>query len=546
MEKLKPNTNQPYKVVVLAAGKGRRLEEMTADTNKALLPLAFKSVLSHIIEKFPISVTFVLAVGYKKQEIQDYLLLAHPERHFQFVEVDRFEGPGSGPGYSLLCCQKALGDSPFILTTVDTLVLEDIPPPDEDWLGIAPVTATQKYNSVSLEGDTVTNMQDKVECENTHAFIGLCGIRSTELFWRHLKEDRGLVGGELQLSNGLKPLVAQKMRGVPFVWFDTGDKESFNRTSKALDPSLKDNFDFSKRDEFIYFVNGRVIKYFRDETIARQRVERAKRLEGFVPPIEQHRRHFYCYPKIRGQVLYSVLNDGLVEKVLDWLYHDFWKPVSLSPEQRQSFREACKKFYYDKTLQRAELYFHTTGRKDDASMVNGQRVPSLVELFAKVPWESLYEGISGQFHGDLQFDNILVTDPVRPAFLLIDWRQDFGGLMEFGDIYYDLAKLYGGTLLPYDLIKKGLFHCENNGNEIRFSVKTRQSLLRAQEIFQKRIRNYGYDLDKIQLLTALIFINMAPLHTPPFNILLHHLGKLTLHQIFTKVYSNDWLQPDLP
>ena len=33
------------------------------------------------------------------------------ERIFHFVDVDNFDGSGSGPGYSLLCCKKILQES---------------------------------------------------------------------------------------------------------------------------------------------------------------------------------------------------------------------------------------------------------------------------------------------------------------------------------------------------------------------------------------------------------------------------------------------------
>ena len=34
-------------------------------------------------------------------------------------------------------------------------------------------------------------------------------------------------------------------------------------------------------------------------------------------------------------------------------------------------------------------------------------------------------------------------------FILIDWREDFGENVEYGDLYYDIAKLYGGMILNY-------------------------------------------------------------------------------------------------
>ena len=42
----------------------------------------------------------------------------------------------------------------------------------------------------------------------------------------------------------------------------------------------------------------------------------------------------------------------------------------------------------------------------------------------------------------------------KNKFKLIDWRQDFSGNLNYGDIYYDLAKLNGGIYVSYQNVKK--------------------------------------------------------------------------------------------
>ena len=79
-----------YKVCILAAGIGSRMEPFTQHINKSLLPVDFKAAISHIIEKFDINIEFVVAVGYLKQTVKDYLECAHKERTFKIVEVDKY------------------------------------------------------------------------------------------------------------------------------------------------------------------------------------------------------------------------------------------------------------------------------------------------------------------------------------------------------------------------------------------------------------------------------------------------------------------------
>ena len=164
-----------YKVCILAAGVGSRLGDLSKHVNKALLPVDFKATISHIIEKFSPEREIVVAVGHNKEALMDYLRLAHPSQRFTFVDIDNFQGPGTGPGHSLLQCQPHLA-CPFVFFTADTLVVEDVPPPTENWFGIAPVKDPERYCSVKIKSNLVSQLDDKVRSKNKFAFIGLAGV----------------------------------------------------------------------------------------------------------------------------------------------------------------------------------------------------------------------------------------------------------------------------------------------------------------------------------------------------------------------------------
>ena len=51
--------------------------------------------------------------------------LVHSDKNITYVDVDNYDGVGSGPSYSLLCCKERLQE-PFVFTSVDTLVTDDI------------------------------------------------------------------------------------------------------------------------------------------------------------------------------------------------------------------------------------------------------------------------------------------------------------------------------------------------------------------------------------------------------------------------------------
>ena len=216
-----------YKVCILAAGKGSRMSNFTKVFNKGLLPINGKPAICHIIEKFPDEITFVIAVGYKKDSIVGYLSHNYVNRKFIFVVVDNWDGQGSGPGYSLLCCKKHL-QLPFIQIAVDTLVIEEIPIPKTDWIGIASVKNTERFCTVRLNGKQISHFDDKISNNNAYAFIGLFGINNWKLFWHkmELQKDK-IIDNEFQVSNGLSGLINHGLYSNIFKWYDVGTEESY-------------------------------------------------------------------------------------------------------------------------------------------------------------------------------------------------------------------------------------------------------------------------------------------------------------------------------
>ena len=103
-------------VLLLAAGKGERLGDLTTNINKALLPINNKAIISSIINKFPDNYEIVVALGYKGDIVKEYCELAHPNRKFIFVNVDDINSTNSGPGYSALKCKEYL-NRPFYLVS---------------------------------------------------------------------------------------------------------------------------------------------------------------------------------------------------------------------------------------------------------------------------------------------------------------------------------------------------------------------------------------------------------------------------------------------
>ncbi len=221
---------EDYKICVLAGGAGSRMSSFTKYFNKAMIPLKGKPVINHIIEKFPEHVEIVISTGYLADELKEYITTSFPERKLSFV-TDRVSKSRKGPGYGLLQCKELL-QCPFVLSAADTLVFERIPEPSENWFGVAKVLDTERFCSAHVSEGMVTRIDDKVKTDNEYAFIGLAGVNDFDTFWHSLESNQNLIGGEIQISNGLESLIRKGLHARNFTWFDVGTQSSYAHAIK--------------------------------------------------------------------------------------------------------------------------------------------------------------------------------------------------------------------------------------------------------------------------------------------------------------------------
>lgn len=510
------------KISILAAGKGTRMGPVDNNLNKALLPIKNKAVISHIIDFFPEDSEFVIAVGHKKQQVIDYLSTAHSEKKITFVDVDNIDGPGSGPAYSLLCCKDELQE-PFINLPCDALLYGDLKStPKGNWVGTKQVDPdlSVNYCNFLVKDGIVTDIKDKEKCSsNFLAWSGLVYVHDYKDFWKNLSNPM-LIAGERQISNGLNGLInGSGLLAVEVNWIDLGDAEKYYAEKKK-----ENKYDFSKIDEAIYFVNNKVIKFFADKKIVENRIHKANLKPDVFPTISRTGENFYSYSFSDGKILYESSSPEIFNNFLNWLKEHLWTDVEVSKEKMKNL---CDDFYYSKTLKRINLFKEKNPNYIFPKSVNGINLLDMETIMQKIPWTNLSEGKATFIHGDLNFDNVLY-DNIQKKFLLIDWRQDFAGELEYGDIYYDLAKIYGGILLNYDCIKQGFFNYVLEDNNVFFDFARRISYDLYIPIFENFVKNMNLDMKKVKIINALSYLNMAPLHNPEYDKVLMSFGLMIL------------------
>jgi len=514
-----------YKVCIPCAGIGSRLGGLTEFLNKSLVSIGTRPTLSHIIDQFPLDTEFVIALGHKGDLIREFMTIAYPHCKVNYVEISNFDGPESGLGLSLQSCKKYL-QQPFIFTSCDTLVEETIPPPTENWMGYSTVDNISPYRSISIESEFVKSINEKNNSQITskNAYIGLAGIFDYHYFWLSMEQggyDAIMIGEAF----GLRSLVTSGVKAYEFTWHDTGNIISLNETrlryKNKQDPNILD-----KSNESIWFINNKVIKFSDDINFIANRIKRGYTLSGFVPYINEISLHMYSYIKVEGNVLSEVVNLKLFDLFLNHCIN-FWELHTYDNNETILFNKSCYSFYYNKTIERVNLFYDISNKIDGTEIINGIQMPKLDTLLKAVDWEWLSKGTPVRFHGDLHFENVLFSED-NNNFIFLDWRQDFAGNLESGDIYYDFAKILHGLIISHEIISANLFSVNWQSNSIQFDFHRKEKLVNCEKYFYTWLELNGYDCKKVKILTAIIFLNISALHHYPYNELLYILGKFML------------------
>lgn len=511
-----------YKVLLTASGTGSRLGNITKFTNKSLVRVGEKPCISYIVEQYPVDVEIVVTLGYYGDHVREFLTLAYPERKFQFVTVDKYEGPGSSLLYSISKAKEHL-QCPFIFHACDTIT-NNIKPPNRNWMAGYKNGDASQYRSFNVSGSRVATLNEKGEKNTDYYYMGVCGVYDYEMFWDILFDTLADRPDDTSLSDCH---VLRKMIGNGVVeyevmtqWLDVGNMESLKHAREQV----PDKFHIlDKDDESIFLFDDFVIKFFHDKTTCQNRVKRAGILGEFVPKIVGHTNNFYKYEFAAGELMARKATPDNVEKLIEWAYSNLWKSKLVD-----KFDIVCENFYIGKTVKRIETFLKQNNTTDTHNTINGVSVPPISSMLGKVEKILLKDILPTGFHGDFILDNILINSN---TFTLLDWRQDFGGEIEAGDRYYDISKLNHNLVLNHDIINDGLYSINTKEDgSIECDIMRSNRLVECQERLFSILAKNGANIKKVEVLTAIIWINMAPLHDRKLGNFLYYFGKYNLNK----------------
>lgn len=532
-------------VVIPAAGLGARLSEFTKNYSKAMCTLGEKPVISHIIDKFTDKDEIIILLGYKGNLLRQVVEACHPTKNIKFVEVDNFEGPGSGLGYSLYCAYDLL-QKPFIFWSCDT-VLPSFDVNSVNYSGNWAIAADSAETYFNEYRHFRLNKDDKVidilpkdvrQQRDIMSYTGVSFIKDYAAFWDAYNKntDAFIKDGE---TFGLRHLNHIRAYTV-YDWIDMGNKAQFEHYKKLYNEKM-DATILEKPDEAIWFIDGRVIKFHINTKFIADRVTRFKTMlcdkqknNGIVlPELINYSDNTYTYKMAPGIIASRVITTNMLQDILE-SYLDV-EPVELTNDEKY---DIFKDFYLDKTLQRINKYCTDYTDIDNDCYINGIKCAPAASLVAQINWSGLSQlGVfTNNYHGDFHLENILVNDD---QYIMLDFRQNFGKTM-VGDVYYDIAKMWHSFIVNHEMVKKDLFTVENeDADHVKIDIhRTFVDTECEKALVEWLDKSEVFDKDHADLMTAIIFLNIAACHVYPYSKFLFNLGKLMINNFYKKHYNN--------
>lgn len=473
-------------IIVQAGGRGSRLETLTTNKPKALVPVDNKPMIFHLFDKYP-KAKFKIIADYKKDVFKRYL------QAFAKVDYEVIETSKKGTCSGISDCLKDIpSDSPFMLIWCD-LVLSNIvgnidSNVDSNYLGISKDFPCRwsykdnKFEEVASSENGVAGMfvfKDKSEISDVPdegEFVRY--LSGKNISFKRLDMYGGLEIGTM-LSYFQNELNKPKCR-------------PFNKMEFKGDIVLK------------YPINEQGRKLASDEVAWYKKVNELgytniPKIYGYDPLVME---------KIKGQNIfeYAFLTKGFKKALLSKIVTALKDLHNLLPAEAAN-HDDCENNYITKTFDRLALVQELVPfAKDEFVIINGKKCTNIFAIKDKIisDMRAMYPDEFKLIHGDCTFHNMMIeTEGVRP--ILIDPRGYFGKTKFYGDVDYDWAKLYYSVVGSYDQFNRKNFSLEIKDNEVDLMIVSNN----WEELEDYFFEITQTDRKKIKLLHAIIWLSLT-------------------------------------
>jgi glucose-1-phosphate thymidylyltransferase len=238
----RPFEEDIVKAIIPAAGIGTRLRPHTHTLPKALLHVAGKPILGHILDQLAgLDVDeVVIVVGMLGEKIEAYVKKNYTMRATFVEQTERL-----GLGHSIYVALEATQPAPAIIVYGDTIfegdIARGIDRSVDGSLGVKEVDDPRRFGTVELDGSRVTRLVEKPERPRSNlVIVGVNFINNIELLHACLRKVvKGNVRtrGEYQLTDAFQLMVDEGATLTTFPvegWFDCGKPETLLATNRHL------------------------------------------------------------------------------------------------------------------------------------------------------------------------------------------------------------------------------------------------------------------------------------------------------------------------
>ena len=234
------------KIIIPMAGRGKRLAQLTQHKPKALVRLADKRLLDHVLNIFQVlekkyTLEYIFIVGYRGEQVKEYMRDAHPDKNVTYFEQEQL----LGQSHAVHLAKDSIS-GPTLLTYCDTineidfsfLSLEMI----DGMASVRDVEDPRRHGIAEVDADNLlTRLVEKPKTmEHKLALTGLYYFSEGKELIKAIETQirRGAsLNNEFYLADAINILVEDGMRikaEKVLQWLDAGTPEAIFETNAYL------------------------------------------------------------------------------------------------------------------------------------------------------------------------------------------------------------------------------------------------------------------------------------------------------------------------
>ncbi|MDI9308781.1 MAG: sugar phosphate nucleotidyltransferase [Limnohabitans sp.] len=226
------------KIIVPMAGRGSRLRPHTLTIPKPLIPIAGKPIVHRLVEDIakvlnqPIEeVAFVIHESFGKKVEEDLVAIANK---IGAKGTIYYQNEALGTGHAIMCAKDSLS-GPAVIAYADTLIRAtfNLDQNADSVIWVKQVDKPEAFGVINLnENNEIVELVEKPkEFVSDLAVIGIYYFKDVAILKNELQSvlDNNIIhGGEYQINDGIKQMMAKGMKFVPGEvdeWMDCGNKD---------------------------------------------------------------------------------------------------------------------------------------------------------------------------------------------------------------------------------------------------------------------------------------------------------------------------------